>query len=452
MTNLAGCFFSLLTLFVLGCQSPERPQIVKISAPAVTRPTSPKQVDTPEMAVATVITVCRDDLGLPVVDPLSVHLYKNSASLAQHAFARKLYPADVQSLTAFSQFNEIHVNTDQTGGAPWGALVSLLAHEYGHNIHSSLNTNFSRFPVWITEGFATWLAARTLHSLGWQDYEISLRVAKREVNRIRNDLPDLMALRDGNSWTELTNKPNGWARTYSLAFVAMDRLIGTTSLGALVNYLKSEDFEGSFRIGSASFVADFRKFLTSIVPKETEAFSAQKPEWKTGYEWVYEDRYPGKVKTTKKQVIREDAFIETPVFVVRDAEEEYFYNKKTFGLVATKKNNKFTSKRDRPNEFFSWPLETAKEWRNTFVLENLEDNRFTRIDRTMFISQIEQVQLPAGTFTAVKIDAYENRSGRLHAEYWYSPKVKWFVKSIVQHVGDGYAREQRLKSFYAGGE
>ena len=60
---------------------------------------------------------------------------------------------------------------------------------------------------------------------------------------------------------------------------------------------------------------------------------------------------------------------------------------------------------------------------------------------------MEEVTVPAGTFQAAKIEAYDNKSGRLDAEYWYSPIAKWFVRSINYGVEDGFAREQELVSF-----
>jgi hypothetical protein len=153
--RLSGYLLLILVLLTLGCESPAPPQIIKISKPRVFRPASPKEVETIDNAVASVMTVCRDDLGLPVVDPLSVHLYKNSASLAYYAFGRRILPTDVENLTAFGRYNEIHVNLKATQDAPWGVLVPLLAHEYAHDIHYSLTTNVPRFPVWFTEGFAS---------------------------------------------------------------------------------------------------------------------------------------------------------------------------------------------------------------------------------------------------------------------------------------------------------
>lgn len=60
-----------------------------------------------------------------------------------------------------------------------GRLIGLLAHEYGHTIEAAVSKRHTT--SWFGEGFATWIAARTLHALGWQDYSVTLERAKFEL-------------------------------------------------------------------------------------------------------------------------------------------------------------------------------------------------------------------------------------------------------------------------------
>ena len=62
----------MLLSLCLACDIPERPKTTTISNPPAFRPSSPKDVKTPEQALGAIITVCRDALHLPVVNP--VHL------------------------------------------------------------------------------------------------------------------------------------------------------------------------------------------------------------------------------------------------------------------------------------------------------------------------------------------------------------------------------------------
>ena len=69
------------------------------------------------------------------------------------------------------------------------------------------------------------------------------------------------------------------------------------------------------------------------------------------------------------------------------------------------------------------------------------------VDRVMTVSGIEDVKVPAGTFKAIKIEAYDYKSGRLVFEYWFSPEVKWYVKTVSYEGRDTYFREQQLTAF-----
>jgi len=46
----------------------------------------------------------------------------------------------------------------------------------------------------------------------------------------------------------------------------------------------------------------------------------------------------------------------------------------------------------------------------------------------MVVVKMKEVRVAAGTFETVKIEACDNKSGRLEAEYWYSQTARWFVK------------------------
>jgi hypothetical protein len=438
---------TLLALVVVSCGVPERPKVVTISKVPVFRPSSPKEVQTIEQAMAAIITVCRDDLGLPVVEPLFVYLYKNAASFALYGHRWSTLPIDVAHIVAFAAENRLHVNTENSRGGSWGIAIPLLAHEYGHNIHYNVAGNNIRGTRWFAEGFGDWVAARVIDVLGWQSYAVTLHRVKRELARHRNLLPGLSSLFYGRDWESVLQKPKGYVRTHSLAFTAVDRLIDKKGLSSALDYIRSGDFEGSFGESQVAYKADLGNSGLGFEQPQMSNFVMRKPEWKAGYHWIYEERLPGKRATLLKQIVKEDSNHGIPVFVVKVDNEEEFYAKETLGLVATMKNGKLSTNRDKSNEFFAWPLEAAKEWRNTFTLQDLESKTTGVIDRLMVVQNMEEVRVPAGTFKVAKIEAYDNKSGRLEAEYWYSPTAKWFVKYINYGGGDGFVREQQLLSF-----
>jgi hypothetical protein len=61
------------------------------------------------------------------------------------------------------------------------------------------------------------------------------------------------------------------------------------------------------------------------------------------------------------------------------------------------------------------------------------------------VANSEILKVPAGSFEAAKIEMYDNETGRLRAQYWYSSRVKWFVK--LRLFENGAIREQELVSF-----
>jgi hypothetical protein len=211
-------YIFFIALFLVGCGFPERPKVIAISKTPVFRPSGPKEIKTPEEVMAAIITACRDDLGLPVVDPLQLYLYRNITSFAIYGFGWRTMPADVRHISAFANKNELHINLETPVTIPWGYWLELLAHEYGHNIHYEGTKDFHGTlhdsPRWVVEGFGQWVAARVLHSMKWQDYDVSVHRASRELLRHRDRLPQLLWLNDSRNWEGLANRPYAGIRTY----------------------------------------------------------------------------------------------------------------------------------------------------------------------------------------------------------------------------------------------
>ena len=438
---------TLLGEVAVSCGIPEHPTVIVISKSPAFKPSTPNEVQSVERAMAAIITVCRDDLGLPVAEPILLHLYKNTASFSFYGRGWRTLPFDVANIAAFANENKIHVNLEKMQSKSWAAVLPLLAHEYAHNVHYALAGSNVRGAAWFVEGFGEWVAARVVDSLGWQSYSITLHRARRELARHGDLIAGLSWLQDKQDWDSLLQKPKGYVRTYSLAFVAVDRLMEKKGLASAIDYIKSGDFEGSFGESQVAYKTDLASSGLRFGQPQSTNFAIHKPEWKVGYQWFYEERSPGIKTRLQKQLIKEDFIQSMPVFVVQRDNEEEFYSKETLGLIATKKNGKLSTQRDNPNEFFSWPVEAAKEWRNTYTIKDLENTETGVIDRLMVVPNMEEVRVPAGTFIAAKIEAYDNKSGRLDAEYWYSPTAKWFVKARNYGVADGFVREQQLLSF-----
>jgi hypothetical protein len=441
---LTGLALIAASSVILGCDLPERPEVITISQPPISRPAKPSDVKTVEEAMAVIMTVCKEDLHLPIVDPIQLFLYKDTASF--EAYGAQLGTANA---TASAQGKNIHINLEKTRGRRWLtserlALVEILAHEYSHVIQNALARTGLKpdLPLWFKEGFADWVAAKVLDSLGWQDYGLTLHRAKLELAHNRDLLTPLDEL-DWLKWHALAGKPKGYVKTYVLAFVAVDRLISMEGFSATLQSLKTGDFAKIFQASPDAFQADFQNYLSNSNPPNN-SITMQKPNWTVGDQWVYEEKSPEARRIVVTEVVREDAFQGIPSYVVKRDSEESFYAKETLGLIATMEEGKLTLRRDQSAQIFSWPLAVGKEWRNTYAEENLKNKSKDAIDLSMVVSTIEETTVPAGTFEAARIETYDPKSGRLLFERWYSPQAKFSIKTRAYVTKDGLKKQDLI--------
>jgi len=115
------------------------------------------------------------------------------------------------------------------------------------------------------------------------------------------------------------------------------------------------------------------------------------------------------------------------------------------GLVGVRSGEKWVSKRNAPFQLLSWPLEAGKEWKFNHVLEQVQEKSSRTIDARIVVANVEEIKVPAGAFEVYRIEVYNNYTGQLFSEHWYSPKVKWFVKNKT-YLPNG-VREEELLSY-----
>ena len=185
----------------------------------------------------------------------------------------------------------------------------------------------------------------------------------------------------------------------------------------------------------------------SPIPKLAEGPEAQKPIWEIGYKWEYEWERPDSSGTLTRKVIREEIFDGIPCFVVKIGALEVFYTKDVLGPVATKKKGNVIWKTNAPIQRVAWPLKVGRKWNAVFKYEKVQEESSTNYDFEVVVAKLEEVTVPAGKFKAFKTEVYFSYSGNLESEWWYSPKVKGYVK-FIRHIGSGTRPlEYRLKSY-----
>jgi hypothetical protein len=441
----------LLALAVAGCSLHEPARVISIKNAPEFRPLGPHQVTTLPEAIAAIVTVCTRDLELPPVEPLYVHLYRDIDSYTYYTGKFFTTQENKPRLTlAVPHENQLHISLATARGQVWGALLRVLAHEYGHNIEYVLSAGAS-VPRWISEGFAEWVSAKVMDKLGWESYASSLGRAERELSRYEYHPPLLSDLESDGGWSGVSAQAKGRVGTYDLAFLAVDRLIEKKGAPAMMDYFEAKNFAASFGRSQDEFERAMSAELDRIynaTARLPSGFQAEKPEWKTGYQWRYSLAAPGfKPAVVTNQVVREDVFEGTPVYILSAGKNEYPHDQRSLSVLATLSGGKTVSKNEPPSLPIDWPLKVGLHWDNDYVLQDLEHKQSETIQTRIIVADFETVRVPAGTFPAFRIETYSSPGGELLSDQWYAPTVKWFVKSKFYRE-DGMI-EQDLISFKA---
>jgi hypothetical protein len=449
-TFASWLWFILISLAVSACSIPEPGQLVVISKPPAFRPKTPQEVKSLEDAIAAVMTVCTKDLGLPVIEPYYLHLYKDANAYAAYTYGFARMDQSMVRLTwAQPQETRLHVNLERLGGVSWGTLLRFLAHEYAHNIEDVVIGGTHGWNQWIREGFADWVAAKVMDSLGWESYASSLARTERALARHGASLPKFSELEQTRQWVRVVDRPKGKIQAYGLALLAVHRLIEKKGVAGMREYFRSENFSASFGLSWGDFEREMEGVVKDLVARNTAKKSGLKaeprPEWKSGYQWQYAVKGLGARGRSTNEVVREEIFDGVPAYILRLGANDYIHTKDTLALSATLSGGKTITKNSPPLLWLSWPLAASKEWRNTSVVENLEQKSSQRMDVETVVAGVEEILVPAGRFEAYRIETYNFHTGELMFEQWYAPRVKWVVKS-KDYRQEGVI-EQELQSF-----
>lgn len=184
---------------------------------------------------------------------------------------------------------------------------------------------------------------------------------------------------------------------------------------------------------------------TQLHPAIRTGIKAERPEWQVGYHWQYAWTGPAGKGTFTQELIGEEMLEGIPVWVIRSLKNDNLFDKNTLGLVGVRLGEKWISKRSAPFQLLSWPLEAGKEWNFTHVLEQVQEKSSRTIDARIVVANVEEITVAAGTFEVYRIEVYNNYTGQLFSQHWYSPPVKWFVKNQT-YLTNGVREEELLSS------
>jgi hypothetical protein len=288
------------------------------------------------------------------------------------------------------------------------------------------------------------VSAKIFASLKWREEHLTIGRTWRELRYNRSF--DRAVFLDQKSWELRAEKPGGFVATYTLAFVAVARLIETRGLPAAIEYLKTGDFEKSFGRSFADFETELENSMTEKL-RAKEGFSIDKPEWLVGFRWKYEVRESNKASERTDEIVDTVVTANGPAFLLRNGNEETVRSMDDMRILELRKNGAVLSRFDQSGKLFAWPLVAEKQWTTTYNVEDPDSKKTRTVQRVRFVAGSELVHVPAGTFKAVKLEFYAPRTGRLLGEYWYSPETRWFVKTVSYESVNAYYREERLVSY-----
>jgi hypothetical protein len=217
-------------------------------------------------ALASVIAVMERELGL-TLDSVTLHVAPHRVAfedlLRAHGHPPQLARDTAATMDAIGGFRRILLNEQSLRDAPWPDRVALLSHELVHVLQYELGGGVrGTSDQWLREGFADWVTARVLESLGLGSPGRSRHRALHALSSSRrvDELPSLGAMSTFPAWIE-------WRRAqpdlpaYEMAFLAVDLLVARHGLAAVVDYFRRfahvQDRTGNFARAFGETLAEF---------------------------------------------------------------------------------------------------------------------------------------------------------------------------------------------------
>jgi hypothetical protein len=147
------------------------------------------------------------------------------------------------------------------------------------------------------------------------------------------------------------------------------------------------------------------------------------PMWHVGDRWRHSWSAGTEkgIKTAEVTDIREMGG--SRYYVLRTGDTIWFFTP-DLGWAGLAAESKVIARSSPPRPWFVWPLAAGRNWDYEGVYE--ERDRKVPVRETYAARALETVQVPAGTFRAIRIQRDAGPEG--WDEYWYAPEVGWYVK------------------------
>jgi len=135
----------------------------------------------------------------------------------------------------------------------------------------------------------------------------------------------------------------------------------------------------------------------------------------------------------------ETAHTGRPVFGISDGVEMRVFDKATGNWLATLRDGKERFAASPDDGTFSSPLWIGKSWTASYTDHDRERGRsWNPVVSWWKVTTYENVIVPAGTFTALRLESSPGTNNATSTTFWYSPEARVMVKRIYERTTDHY--------------
>lgn len=184
--------------------------------------------------------------------------------------------------------------------------------------------------------------------------------------------------------------------------------------------------------------------VTPSLPAQETVGEAPKsgtvPVWESGNEWKFRWTSSGGSGTFVGSIVGEEVVNGVACYVMRVGNQDTLFSKAELALLMARSGGAVNMHASPAYQQFSWPLEAGKEWEVKYRWENPAARQTEDRVRRHKIEAEETISVPAGTFQALHVTV-KDLTGKVVAEYWYSPAVKWLVKDRLYRPSGVIERE-----------
>ena len=203
------------------------------------------------------------------------------------------------------------------------------------------------------------------------------------------------------------------------------------------------DVRDHFRVGVDRVHRRVTLENLEISPADPDPTVAEAPVWSIGDAWTYRVETPRGPRSWTYVVRAAETIDGVDCWVVRLGRYEWYHRRADLATVLEKIRDGVDSVFDPPLRFFQWPLAAGRQWADHYVAGRTGKPALRSV--TMMVESDEVVEVPAGTFRALKVVRRYLPGGTVWSEGWYAPEVKNWVRRI-DYLEDG-TYVQELRSF-----